>query len=72
MKNDVLIHKETFFQRSYDGVPSHWVVQYWEGSPNGFAEANYFKNRDDAAEFEKELVIYDDWLTSQEIPLHVQ
>ena len=68
----MLIHKETFYQSAYDGVPGHWVVQYWEDSPNNFPEASYFGSEREAEEFRKELVEYDDWLTSQEIPLAVQ
>ena len=68
----MLIHKETFYQSSHDGIPSYWVIQYWEDSPNNFPEAAYFSSEEEAEEFEKELVEYDDWLTSQEIPLAVQ
>ena len=68
----MLIHKETFFQRGEDGIPSHWVVQYWDNDPTDFPEASYFGSAEGAEKFEKELVSYDDWLSSQEIPLSVQ
>ena len=57
----MLIHKETFFQPADDGIPSHWVVQYWENNPGGFPEASYFESMEDATEFEETLTIYDDW-----------
>jgi len=68
----MLIHKETFFQSADSGIPSHWVVQYWDNDPSGFPEASYFSTEEDAREFEKELTYYDEWLSSQEISLAVQ
>ena len=47
-----MIHKETFFQPADDGIPAHWVVQYWESKDDAFPEAQYFDNSFDAAEFE--------------------
>ena len=49
----VMIHKETFFQRAHDGLPSHTVVQYWDAV--GDLQAAYFNDAEDAAEFEGEL-----------------
>jgi hypothetical protein len=50
-----MIHKETFFQAAHDGIPGHWVVQYWESKESTFPEAQYFDNSFDAAEFEKTM-----------------
>lgn len=66
------VHKETFFQMAYDGIPSTWVVQYFESSPFDFPDAAYFGTEEEAREFEKTLEKYDDWLSSQEIPLAIQ
>jgi len=44
--------KETFFQPANDGIPSHWVVQYWEDS---MVEAQYFNSQEEADIFEKTL-----------------
>jgi len=68
-------HKETFFQPSDDGIPSTWVVFYWDEDSNPCTdthEAAYFRTEKEATEFENSLQDYDDWLTSQEIPLAVQ
>ena len=46
------IHKETFFQEVNDGIPSHWVVQYWEDS---MVEAHYCNSKEEADIFEKSL-----------------
>ena len=48
-------HKETFFQASDSGVPSHWVVQYYLNG-SSFPEAAYFNKEKDAQEFEDELL----------------
>ena len=72
MSEDKLIHKETFFEPSYDGIISHWVVRYWYENPNGFCESQYFSTEKDAKEFESSLIQFDDWVTSQEIPLATQ
>jgi hypothetical protein len=49
------IHKETFCQPADSGIPSHWVVQYWDDDSNGFPEASYFSNLEDAVKFEEEI-----------------
>lgn len=64
----MLIHKETFYQASFQGIPGHWVVQYWDDDPNDFCEASYFSSQEEAEEFEKELVTYDDWLLHKKVP----
>ena len=48
-----MIHKETFSQSAHDGIPFHVVVQYYDN--DGSLHASYFKNGEDAAEFETEL-----------------
>lgn len=68
----MLIHKETFHQPADSGIPSHWVVQYWDNDPNDFPKAKYFSALEDAEKFESTLVEYGDWLSSQETPLAVQ
>ena len=50
-----MIHKETFAQGSIDGVPYHVCVQYYH---NGELHASYFKNWNDAVEFEHEIDAY--------------
>jgi len=54
-KDDPLYHKETFYQPAYDGIPGHWVVQYYIGN-HPFPQAAYFTTQKEAEEFEKELV----------------
>jgi hypothetical protein len=50
-------HKETFFQAADYGIPSHWVVQYYDSEDEyAFPNAEYFKSREDAEEFEKSLL----------------
>lgn len=71
-ENGMLIHKETFYQAAHKETPSQWVVQYWDNDPNDFPDAKYFNTMEDAKEFEKTLIEYGDWLSSQEIPLAVQ
>lgn len=66
------IHKKTFFQPDEYGISSHYCVLYWDNDPNDFPEAKYFNMLEEAEEFENTLVSYDDWLSSQEIPLAVQ
>lgn len=52
----MLIHKETFFQPADSGIPSHWVVQYWDtDNTTGFPEASYFSKLEEAIVFEKTL-----------------
>ena len=46
-------YKETFIQPSYEGLPPHVVVQYWDKS--GALHASYFANFEDAEEFEREI-----------------
>ena len=48
-------HKETFFQAADYGIPSHWVVQYYDDG-NPFPEAEYFKTREEAERFEKSIL----------------
>jgi len=50
-----LVHKETFHQEGGDGIPSHWVVQYYVYG-EGFPRASYFNTYDEAEEFENKLV----------------
>ena len=47
------IHKETFFQPAHDGIPGHWVVQYYESEDAAFPEAAYFDDSFQASEFER-------------------
>ena len=44
------ILKEMFFQPAFDGIPSHWVVQYYEEG-KAFPDAAYFKTESDALKF---------------------
>ena len=48
-------HKETFFQPAHDGVPGHWVVQYYDSEAENpeFPIAEYFGHSSDAAMFEQ-------------------
>ena len=47
-------HKETFFQAGEEGIPSHWVVQFYvDGS--AFPEAAYFSTEKEARELEEAL-----------------
>ena len=50
MNNKKLTHKETFSQSPYGGAPFHVVVQYWDET--GALHAAYFKDAQDAQEFE--------------------
>jgi len=47
-------HKETFFQEADDGIPSHWVVQYYDVGSK-FPCARYFGKEKDALTFEREI-----------------
>lgn len=51
-----MYHKETFRQSADGGIPSHWVVQYWESKDDAFCQAEYFSNLKDAIEFEETLI----------------
>ena len=51
-----MYHKETFYQPADDGIPAHWVVQYWESREDAFCQASYFDSEEDALEFEELLV----------------
>jgi len=55
-KEPCLVHKETFYQGADEGIPSHWVVQYYIYG-KGFPEASYFNTEEEAKEFENELVM---------------
>lgn len=57
----MLIHKETFLQPAEDGMPQHWVVQYWADNPNTFPEASYFDDLSEAVAFEETMMTYADW-----------
>jgi len=47
-------YKETFFQEADDGIPSHWVVQYYKtGDP--WPISKYFSIHSEAIEFEKNI-----------------
>jgi len=48
-------HKETFYQAAFQGIPAHWVVQFYIDD-NPFPEAAYFSSEEDAVEFEQELI----------------
>lgn len=57
------IHKETFFQPAEDGIPSHYVVQYWSTeSPDAFPFASYFDSECEAIKFEETLIPYNEWV----------
>lgn len=47
-------HKETFYQPPFEGVPGHWVVQFYIDN-NPFPEAAYFSSEEEAKDFEKEI-----------------
>jgi len=55
-----MIHKETFRQGWDEGIPPHWVVQYWETKSSTFCEAQYFATAKEAVEFEDTLEKIDD------------
>ena len=59
------IHKETFRQDAHDGIPTHYVVQYWVDNPNTFPESSYFSTLVEAVEFEKTLTTYDQFQMMQ-------
>ena len=68
-------HKETFYQPGETGIPATWCVFYWnEGQTPDFDthECAYFNSEDDATEFGRQMIQYDDWLTLQETQLPVQ
>ena len=66
----MFILKEVFYQPAFEGVPSSWIVQYWENDPTDFPEAQYFKTLEDAEVFADTMwPSYEDWLGSQQTPL---
>lgn len=51
-----LIHKETFFQDCCtQGVPSHWVVLYYDANGSVGYKSKCFKNQNEALDFEDTL-----------------
>lgn len=67
--------KEVFFQKGEPGSRPHWVVFYWPSETNPAIDthkAMYFNTLKECKEFEKLLIDYDDWYTSQEELLAVQ
>lgn len=72
MKSAILIHKETFYQKAENDIPGVWIVTYWINDPADFISADYFNTKKEAVEFEKTLLSYDDWATSQEMLLNAQ
>ena len=49
-------HKETFFQPAHDGIPGHWVVQFYDTEAENpeFPLAEYFEDSFDASVFERD------------------
>ena len=55
-----MYHKETFMQPAHDGIPRHWVVQYWVFKNDDFCQAQYFSDLKAAIEFEATLIHEED------------
>ena len=54
-KTEIRRHKETFFQACFEGVPSHWVVQFYVDD-NPFPDAAYFRDEETALRFKQDLL----------------
>ncbi len=47
--------KEVFRQREYDGIPEHWVVQYYQDK---YLYAEYFATEEEAMKFVDDEIYY--------------